>query len=65
MHYAIDVVKKIQLSRLFMNEWRIMGNVKDYVLLRRVSNISNISNICAQKTHALLYIFIFGKVFLT
>ena len=37
MHYAIDVVTKIHLSRLFMNEWRIMGNVKDYALFRRIS----------------------------
>ena len=37
MHYAIDVVTKIYLSRLFMNEWRIMGNVKDYALFRRIS----------------------------
>ena len=37
MHYAIDVVTKAYLSRLFMHDWRIVGNDKDYSLFRRIS----------------------------
>ena len=63
MHYAIDVVTKIYLSRLFMNEWRIMGNVKDYALFRRIST-SQIYVLKKFMRHILYCIYLFfGKFF--